>query len=123
MVGNEYLRRKKKSRDIGYALAARSCEGACSVDACTITAFDVITAFAVPNPGDSSQTRRFFRVWLLPRSPRSANHPVYFGLAKFYFEPTLSTVDARKVNAQSSIVNAAFRCNAENLSVQNSERN
>jgi len=40
-----------KGRDIGYALAVNSCEGASDVESCTITAFDVITAFAVPNPG------------------------------------------------------------------------
>jgi hypothetical protein len=41
----------RKGRDIGYALAANSCEGANDVESCTITAFDVITAFAVPYPG------------------------------------------------------------------------
>ncbi|MGH9498758.1 MAG: hypothetical protein ACRD3L_06410 [Terriglobales bacterium] len=41
----------RKGRDFGYALAARSCEGAYDVESCTITAFDAITAFAVPNPG------------------------------------------------------------------------
>ena len=41
----------RKGRDIGYALAVNSCEGASDVESCTITAFDVITAFAVPNPG------------------------------------------------------------------------
>jgi hypothetical protein len=35
------------------------------VDACTVTASDVITAFAVPNPNYSSQSSRFFPVWLL----------------------------------------------------------
>jgi hypothetical protein len=44
-------KKKLKGCDIGYALAARSCEGADCVDACTVTALDVITAFAVPNPG------------------------------------------------------------------------
>jgi hypothetical protein len=39
-----------KGCDIGYALAASSCEGPDNVDACTVTAFDVNTAFAVPNP-------------------------------------------------------------------------
>ena len=60
---------KVKGCDIGYALAVRSCEGANSVEACTVTAFDAITAFAVPNPNYSSQSRRFFRVWLLIRLP------------------------------------------------------
>jgi hypothetical protein len=41
---------KGKGRDIGYALAVASCEGANNVESCTITALDVITAFAVPDP-------------------------------------------------------------------------
>jgi hypothetical protein len=48
-------RQNLKGCDIGYALAADSCEGDNSVDACTVTALDVITAFAVPNPGCTSQ--------------------------------------------------------------------
>jgi len=52
--------RRDKGRDIGYALAAGSCEGANSVDACTITALDVTTAFAVPNPNGSSQSPSVF---------------------------------------------------------------
>src|SRR5947199_6848927 len=44
-----------KGCDIGYALAANSCEGVDDVDACTVTALDAITAFAVPNPGCTSQ--------------------------------------------------------------------
>jgi hypothetical protein len=43
-------KKRKKGCDMGYALAARSCEGPDNVDACTVTAFDVNTAFAVPNP-------------------------------------------------------------------------
>ena len=46
----------RKGRDIGYALAAYSCEGANSVETCTVTALDAITAFAVPNPNASSQS-------------------------------------------------------------------
>ncbi len=41
---------KEKGCDFGYALAANSCEGATSVDACTVTALDMTTAFAVPDP-------------------------------------------------------------------------
>jgi hypothetical protein len=58
---------KGKGCDIGYALAISSCEGANSVEACTVTALDAITAFAVPNPNCPSQNRRFFQVWLLFR--------------------------------------------------------
>jgi hypothetical protein len=47
--------KNEKGRDIGYALAANSCERASSVEARTIAALDVITAFAVPNPSRPSQ--------------------------------------------------------------------
>jgi hypothetical protein len=43
--------RKGKGCDSGYALADNSRERVPSVDACTVTALDAITAFAVPNPG------------------------------------------------------------------------
>ena len=42
---------KGKGRDLGYALAANSCEGVDRVETCTITALDAITAFAVTDPG------------------------------------------------------------------------
>ena len=65
---------KGKGCDIGYALAASSCEGAKGVDACTVTAFDAISPFAVPNPNCPSLSRRFFPVWLLFGLPRRADH-------------------------------------------------
>ena len=83
--GTAFRRRtlgKGKGCDIGYALAASSCEGANSVETCTVTALDAITAFAVPNPNYPSQSRRFFQVWLLFGLPRRADHSAYFGLAK-----------------------------------------
>jgi hypothetical protein len=36
---------------------------------------------------------RFFRVWLPTKLPWLADHPAYFGLAKFLIKPTLSAVD------------------------------
>ena len=59
-----------KGCDIDYAPAARSCEGANSVEVCTVAALDAITAFAVPNPNCPSQSRRFFRVWSSAELPR-----------------------------------------------------
>jgi hypothetical protein len=56
----DFAWQKLKGRDIGYALAIASCEGANSVDACTVTTPDVITAFAVPNPSYSSQSLPVF---------------------------------------------------------------
>jgi hypothetical protein len=44
------LSTNRKGCDIGYALAAASCEGANSVGARTVTALDATTAFAVPDP-------------------------------------------------------------------------
>jgi hypothetical protein len=88
---------KGKGCDIGYALAISSCEEANSVEACTVTALDAITAFAVPNPNCPSQSRRFFQVWLLFGLPRRADHSAYFGLTKGLILPTLSAVDESKL--------------------------
>ena len=74
---------KDKGCDIGYALATSSCEEANSVEHAPSQPFDAITAFAVPNPNFSSQSRRFFQVWLPSRLPCRADHPIYFGLANF----------------------------------------
>ena len=54
---NDENTRKGKGCDIGYALAAGSCEGANNVEACTVTALDAITAFAVPNPNYPSDRK------------------------------------------------------------------
>ncbi len=54
-------REKGKGCDIGYALAASSCEGANRVETCTVTALDAITAFAVPNPNSPRRAVGFFR--------------------------------------------------------------
>ena len=53
------------------------------MDACTVTAPDVITAFAVPNPSYPSQSSWFFQVRVPDELPRRAAHPAYFGLANF----------------------------------------
>ena len=49
--GRKVSSRNGKGCDIGYALAAASCEGANSMDARTVTALDVTAAFAIPDPG------------------------------------------------------------------------
>jgi hypothetical protein len=50
---------KERSCSIGYALAVNLCERVGSVDACTTTAPNAITAFAVPSPGCFSQQSVF----------------------------------------------------------------
>jgi len=63
-------RENLKGCDIGYAPAAGSCEGVNNVDTCTVTAPDAITAFAVPNPGCTSQCPPVFSglvtLWIAP---------------------------------------------------------
>ena len=73
---------KSKGCDIGYALAISSYEEANSVETCTVTALDAITAFAVPDPNCSSQSRRFFQVWMPVGLPFRADHSAYVGPAK-----------------------------------------
>ena len=82
-----------KGCDIGYALAANSCEGANSMEARTVTALDAITAFAVPNPNCSSQKQSVFSGLVALQVALRADHSAYFGLAKF-ISPILSAVDA-----------------------------
>jgi hypothetical protein len=80
------------------------------VEACTVTALDAITAFAVPNPNSSSQSSRFFQVWLPVGSPRRANHSAYFGLAKFYLSQPFQPSTDIKLNFCFICVNARFWC-------------
>jgi hypothetical protein len=54
---------QEKGRDIGYALTISFRKEVDDVDALTVTALDVITAFAVPNVSGFSQNRRFCVVW------------------------------------------------------------
>jgi hypothetical protein len=108
-IGGHETWGNEKNRDIGYALAANSCERVSDVDTCTVAVPDAISAFAVPNPGASSQSRRFFRVWPSSESPRPTNHPAYFGLTTI-LKPTLSAIDDTKISASSEVVNARFLC-------------
>jgi ribonuclease HI len=73
--------------------------------------FDAITAFAVPNPNCSSQSRRFFQVWLLFGLPRGTDHSAYFGLAKFYLSQPFQPSTEANLESCSKIVNARFQCN------------
>jgi hypothetical protein len=105
---------KGKGCDIGYALAASSCEGANSVEACTVTALDAITAFAVPNPNFSSQSHRFFQVRMPVELPLRADHSAYFGLAKFYLSQPFQPSTRVTLNIRFRVVNAAFQCKIRN---------
>jgi hypothetical protein len=66
------------------------------VDACTVAAPDAVIAFAVPNPGCSSQNQSVFSGLVARRSPCRADHSAYFGVARF-ISPILSAVDASQI--------------------------
>ena len=102
--------RKGKGRDIGYALASSSCEGANQRGVCTITALDAITAFAVPNPNYPSLSSRFFRVWSFAGSPPRTDHPAYFGSANLCFDRTFQPSTGAKLNSSLQNVNADYWC-------------
>jgi len=105
------MTRKGKGCDIGYALAASSCEGAHSVDACTVTALDAITAFAGPDPNCSSQNQSvFFGSGRSSGYPSERNHPAYFGSATFYFRQPFQPSTGATLNSCFIAVNAAFQC-------------
>src|SRR6476660_4987082 len=89
-VGNEKTQtclENSKGCDIGYALAANSCEGVNNVDACTVTALDATTAFAVPDPGSPlAGLVGFFGSGCPADHSAKPDHPVYFGSATIYFD-------------------------------------
>jgi hypothetical protein len=80
------------------------------VDACTVTALDAITAFAVPNPNFSSQSRRFFQVRMPVELPRRADHSAYFGLTKVYLSQPFQPSTNATLEICFKIVNACFQC-------------
>ena len=78
--------KNSKGCDIGYALTANSCEGVSDVDACTVTALDATTAFAVPYPDLLlAELVGFFGSGCSLDHSTEPSHPVYFGFATFYF--------------------------------------
>ena len=106
----ESLERKGKGRDIGYALAASSCEGAHSVEYAPSRPLMRSPLSRFQTPTDSSQSSRFFRVWSFPGSPQRTDHPAYFRLATFYFSQPFQPSTGAKLNSYPRIVNADYWC-------------
>jgi hypothetical protein len=75
----------RKGCDIGYVPAICSCEGASSVDTCTVAALDAITAFAVSNPGFSSQSRPVFSGLVALQVALISRSLSLLRISKFYF--------------------------------------
>jgi hypothetical protein len=86
-------REKKKGCGIGCVLAANSCEGVGSVDARTVAAPDAITAFAVPNPGCSSQSQSVFSGLVARQVALSGESPSLLRTGTMRLMPTLSAID------------------------------
>ena len=97
---------KGKGCDIGYALAASSCEGAYSVDACTVTALDAITAFAIPNPGSPSQSQPVFSGLVALQVALLSGSLSLLRTDKFYFVKSFQPSTWNKLNSCLNGVNA-----------------
>jgi len=85
------------------------------VDACTVTALDAITAFAVPDPNVSSQNRQFFRVRVSNELLRRIKSPSLLRISYILLKPTLSAIDASHPKARRENVNAEDWCKQEIL--------
>jgi hypothetical protein len=102
---------KGKGCDIGYALAANSCEGANSVEACTVTALDAITAFADPNPNCSSQNQLVFS-GLVARQVALPGRSLSLLRSSKVYSPILSAVDVSQI--KQSLHRCQRNCECEN---------
>ena len=79
------------------------------MDACTVTALDAITAFAVPNPNCSSQIQSVFSgLAVRPGCPGRTNHSVYFGLATIYFRQPFRPSTRATLTVPESMSTPAF---------------
>ena len=76
------------------------------METCTVAALDAITAFAVPNPNCSSQSQSVFSGLVALRLPRLADHPAYFGLAKFCLSQPFQPSTEANLNSYLIHVNA-----------------
>ena len=67
------------------------------MDACTVAALDVITAFAVPNPNCSSQSQSDFSGLVALQVAPASRSLSLLRTGKILFKPTLSAVDGSQV--------------------------
>src|SRR5689334_1075422 len=101
-----------KGCDIGYALAMNSCEGVNDVEACTVTALDAITAFAVSDPNGLLAEPSVFSGLSVPTNCSAERITQPTSDWPHYLKPTLSAVDESHPNLRFMNVNAEYLCNA-----------
>ena len=80
------------------------------MDACTVTALDAITAFAVPNPNGSSQTQSVFSGLDARQVTLPSGSPSLLRIGKVLLSQPFQPSTGTKVNNCLMDVNAAFRC-------------
>jgi hypothetical protein len=80
------------------------------MEACTITASDVITAFAVPNPNCSSQSQSVFSGLAAQQVPLLSQSPNLLWVGQVLFEPPFRSSTSGKVICLWILVNAAVVC-------------
>jgi len=95
--------------DVGYALAASSCEEAHSVEACTVAALQRSLLSQFLTSADASQRCRFFRVGRL-RQVALLNRSLSLLQATPYLVPLFSAVDESHPNLGLRNVNAQGVC-------------
>ena len=101
---------KDKSCGIGYALAASSCEGVGSVDACTVAVPDAITAFAVPNLNCSSQSQLVFSGLVARRVASPSGSPSLLRIGECYLDQPFPPSTIATIAPVRRVVNAGFWC-------------
>jgi len=102
---------KGKGCDIGYALATNSCEGVDDVEACTVTAFDAITAFAVSYPNGLLAEPSVFSGPSVPMDCSIERITQPTSDQQRLLKLTLSAVDENHPNLGFVKVNAEYLCN------------
>jgi hypothetical protein len=100
----------RKGCDFGYAPSANSCEGANNVDACTVTALDAITAFAVPSPNGHLAAPSVFSGLEVQQVAQPNPSPSLLQASYSYVCQPFSAVDLGDTNTAISIVNAQGWC-------------
>ena len=102
--------RKGKGRDLGYTLAASSCEGANCVEYAPSRPLMRSLLSQFQTPTTPRRAVGFFGSGCSLGRPSRTDHPAYFGLANVYFSQPFQPSTGAKVNTSLIIVNAAYWC-------------
>ncbi len=110
MEGKKKAGRKGKGRDLGYTLAASSCEGASCVEYAPSRPLMRSLLSQFQTPTTPRRAVGFFGSGCSLSRPSRTDHPAYFGLANVYFGQPFQPSTGAKVNTSWIIVNADYWC-------------